>query len=215
MAAPIVALWAIGTSVGLGTIANGAIVTAGYVFAVVVGALLLRRQGTSWLALGLSAPSNRWRTVAAGVGAAVAGAVVFVGVQVVLVWVVTAAGFQVGGLDQSRFNPVEGNLFVYLLLVGTAWTAIAVGEEWCYRAFLITRLVDHAGVRDGLAVVLAGAVFGLVHFAEGPVGIASNGALGVLFGWIYLRSGRNLWITVIAHGLLNTARFTLLYAGVA
>ena len=45
------------------------------------------------------------------------------------------------------------------------------------------------------------------------MGILSNGAIGGLFGWIYLRSGRNLWITVIGHGLINTFRFTLLYLG--
>jgi membrane protease YdiL (CAAX protease family) len=34
-----------------------------------------------------------------------------------------------------------------------------------------------------------------------------------LFGIIYLRSQRNLWITIIAHGLLNTIRFILVFTG--
>ena len=38
-------------------------------------------------------------------------------------------------------------------------------------------------------------------------------AFGGLFGWIYLSSGRNLWITIVGHGLLNTLRFSLLYYG--
>ena len=36
---------------------------------------------------------------------------------------------------------------------------------------------------------------------------------GVLFGAVYLTSGRNLWVTIAAHGLLNTVRFTLLFVG--
>ena len=36
-------------------------------------------------------------------------------------------------------------------------------------------------VRDQ-AILIAGILFGAVHFAEGPVGIFSNGAFGVLFG---------------------------------
>ena len=63
--------------------------------------------------------------------------------------------------------------------------------------------------------MISAIIFGVVHFAEGPVGILSNGAFGVLFGWIYVRSGRNLWITIIGHGLINTMRFTLLYFGLA
>ena len=58
-------------------------------------------------------------------------------------------------------------------------------------------------------------IFGIVHFAEGPVGILTNGAFGMLFGRIYSRSGRNLWPTILGHGLINTVRFALLYPGAA
>jgi len=119
------------------------------------------------------------------------------------------------GIDQSRFNPIEGNLPFFILMVILAWTTVAFGEELFYRAFLISRLVDHTTIGQRWAVVFSGILFGVVHFAEGPVGIISNGAFGVLFAWIYMRSGRNLWITIIGHGLINTLRFTLLYVGAA
>lgn len=212
---PIVVFGALGNLLGLSTLEGGAAVNLGYVLAVGLGAFLLDRQGTSWVALGLSRPASWLRTALAGVGAGVGAVVVFVAVQAVAIAVLLSLGATDAGLDQSRFNPVEGNLPLYLLLLALAWTTIAVGEEWFYRAFLITRLVDHTTVGRWSAIVLAGAVFGLVHFAEGPVGVLSNGAFGVLFGWVYLRSERNLWVTVVGHGLLNTARFTLLYIGAA
>ncbi|WP_158059191.1 CPBP family intramembrane glutamic endopeptidase [Halorussus halophilus] len=212
---PIVVLGALGTLLGLSTIEGGALVNLGYVLAVFVGAILLKRQGSSWLALGLTRPASWVRTVLAGVGAGVGAAIVFVAVQALVLSALLSLGVPVTGIDQSRFNPIEGNLHLFLLMVLLAWTTIAVAEEWFYRAFLITRLTDHANVGQWLAILVAGALFGAVHFAEGPVGVLSNGAFGVLFGWIYLRSGRNMWITVVGHGLLNTLRFSLLYAGAA
>lgn len=89
------------------------------------------------------------------------------------------------------------------------------GEEMFYRAFLISRMIDFTAIGQWLAILIAGILFGLVHFAEGSLGILSNGAFGILFGWIYVRSGRNLWITIIGHGLINTLRFTLLFVGAA
>lgn len=76
-------------------------------------------------------------------------------------------------------------------------------------------MTDFTAIGQGVAVLIAGAIFGVVHFAEGPIGVLSNGAFGLLFGWIYTRRGRNLWITIIGHGLINTLRFSLLYAGAA
>lgn len=69
------------------------------------------------------------------------------------------------------------------------------------------------GAIINLGYVLAIIVGALVHFAEGPVGILSNGSFALLFGWIYLKSDRNLWITCIGHGLINSLRFMLLYGG--
>lgn len=212
---PIVVMGALGNLLGLGTIEGGAVVNLGYVLAIATGAILLRRQGTDWLALGLTRVRRPLRTAMAGVGAGVGAAGLFVLVQAVTLWVLLALGFGDAGLNETRFNPIEGNLPLFLLLLLLSWTTIAIGEEWFYRGFLLTRLVDHTRTGPRGAILLGGAAFGAVHFVEGPVGVMSNGAFGVLFGWLYLRSGRNLWITVIGHGLLNTARFSLLYYGAA
>ena len=37
---------------------------------------------------------------------------------------------------------------------------------------------------------------------------------GVLFAITYLATGRNLWAAIIAHGVLDTAGFVMMYAGV-
>ena len=197
----------------MGTLAGGAIINLGYVLMIVLGGLILRRQGSSWREIGLAKTTTWWKTAFYGVGAFVAAVLVFLAAQTIAVSLLTALGQVPTGIDESRFNEIEGNLPFFILLVILAWTTIAFGEEMYYRAFLISRMGDFTAVGQGLAILIAGIIFGAVHFAEGPIGILSNGAFGILFGWIYVRSGRNLWITIIGHGLINTLRFSLLYVG--
>jgi membrane protease YdiL (CAAX protease family) len=37
----------------------------------------------------------------------------------------------------------------------------------------------------------------------------------IIFALVYLRTGRNLWITIITHGLANTLRFAFVFIGAA
>jgi membrane protease YdiL (CAAX protease family) len=215
VAAPIIGLGAIGNVIGLDTLAGGAFINLGYVLAIIIGGLILRLQGSGWRKIGLAKPASWSKTVLAGIGAWIGAVVVFVAVQSIAAGILTALGMTPAEIDESRFNTIEGNLWLFILLLVLAWTTIAFGEELFYRAFLVSRLIDHAIMGTRASVVVSGIVFGVVHFAEGPVGIFSNGAFGILFGWIYVRSGRNLWITIIGHGLINTLRFALLYAGAA
>ena len=39
--------------------------------------------------------------------------------------------------------------------------------------------------------------------------------IGFVLGSAYLLSGRNLWVTIIAHGLANTLAFVLIFSGMA
>ncbi len=213
VAMPILLLGAVGNVVGLSTLTGGAIINLGYVLAIIAGAFILKRQGSSWRKIGLAKPASWSKTILGGLAASVGAIVAFVLAQAIVIGVLTAFGLSPPEIDQSRFNPVEGNPALLLLMVALAWTTIAFGEELFYRAFLISRLVDHAGISNKRAIIISAGIFALAHFAEGPIGIISNGSFALLFGWVYVRSGRNLWITLIGHGLINTLRFTLLYFG--
>ncbi|HSR88105.1 MAG TPA: type II CAAX endopeptidase family protein [Pontiella sp.] len=212
---PILLLAASGTLLGLETLAGGAVVNLGYALAIISGGFLLKFQGSSWRMIGLSKPENWWNTALKGMGAWIGAVIIFVLMQVLIITLLTMLELPSQAIDESRFNPLAGNLPMLLFMVALAWTTIAFGEELFYRAFLISRLVDQAAMSRKAAITLSALAFGAAHFAEGPMGIISNGAFGVFFGWIYLKSKRNLWITVIGHGLLNTFRFILLYTGAA
>ena len=212
---PVMILGAVGNLIGLSSLAGGAIINLGYVLMIVLGCFILARQGSSWRDIGLKKPPSWLKTALSGIGAFLTAVVAFAATQMIAIGLLTALGLASAELDQSRFNPIKGNLPFFLLMVVLAWTTIAFGEEMFYRAFMISRMIDGTAIGQWLAILIAGIVFGMVHFAEGPVGILSNSVLGLLFGWIYVRTGRNLWITIIGHGLINTLRFALLYFGAA
>lgn len=213
VASPIIVLGIVGNVIGLSTLAGGAIINFGYILAIILGGILLKRQGSSWIKIGLAKPTSWIKTIFLGLGAGIGAIVVFVIIQMLAIGLLTMLGLAPSEIDQSRFNPLESNLPLFILMVILAWTTIAFGEELFYRAFLITRLMNGAVLGKRGAILLSGLIFGAIHFAEGPIGILSNGAFGILFGWIYVRSGSNLWITIIGHGLINTLRFVLLYTG--
>jgi membrane protease YdiL (CAAX protease family) len=212
---PILILGIIGTTIGTDTLLGGAIVTLGYVLSLGVATFVLKLGGSNWRQIGLARPKNWPRTVLLGIGALAA---LFIMTILLQMLVLNLPGVEVPPIDQSRFNPLEGNLAVFLLFVVLAWTTIAFGEEMFYRAFLIIQLGDvFPSSKFGAALVLltSSLTFGLVHLVEGPVGVAQTFFMGLIFGAFYLRTGRNLWVTIIAHGLANTIRFFFFFIGAA
>ena len=66
-----------------------------------------------------------------------------------------------------------------------------------------------------VATVIAAVLFGVGHYYKGPVGMIDSGVAGLILGGAYLLSGRCLWTTILAHGLIDTTGVTLLYLGLA
>lgn len=212
--APILVLGIIGTGLGLETFEGIIVINLGYVFSILLGSWVLKRRSSSWREIGLARPVSWSKTILYGIFAFISAVFVITFVETL---VVNIPGLNLAPPDISRFDVLEGNLTFLIFALAGAWTTIAFGEEMFYRAFLVTRLnlvFSSIKFSRALAIVVGGVVFGLAHFAEGPAGIASNGAFGILFSWIYLRSKQNLWITIIAHGLLNSIRFVAVFYGV-
>jgi membrane protease YdiL (CAAX protease family) len=96
-----------------------------------------------------------------------------------------------------------------------SWTTAGFGEEIIWRGFFmkqIARLFDEQKRSSWvIGLVLTSVGFGLVHYHQGPGGMLGTGFVGLVYGIVYLLSGRNLWVTIIAHGLTGTSSFILLY----
>jgi len=168
-----------------------------------VGCGLVLLRGERLADIGLKRPESWTRTFIIGVGLA---AIVFIAM-----YLSEKAGFR---RDLSKFKDVQGNL--ELTVFGVLYAFIGAGfyEEFTFRGFLMQGLAMIFGGSRGawiVACLLQGALFGIAHAYQNPLGIAITGTLGVLMGLLVLASGRNLWLVIIGHGLFDASRFVLFY----
>jgi membrane protease YdiL (CAAX protease family) len=118
--------------------------------------------------------------------------------------------------DLEVFHNLNGNLKITLIFIALAWTLAAFGEEMVYRGYLMNRMADlfnrtRAAWITSLMVVHVG--FGLAHAYQGWTGVIDEGLMGLLLGIIYLRTGRNLSVPIMAHGIGDTIDFLLIFLG--
>lgn len=175
----------------------------GKMLLVAVGCGLVLFRGERLADIGLKRPESWMRTFMIGIGLA---AIVFIAM-----YISEKAGFR---RDLSKFKPVEGNLTLAVLGVFYALIGAGFYEEFTFRGFLMQGLAMLFGGSRGAwiaACVLQGALFGLAHAYQNPLGIAITGTLGALMGLLVLASGRNLWPVIIGHGLFDASRFVLFY----
>jgi uncharacterized protein len=100
--------------------------------------------------------------------------------------------------------------------LGIVWIFAAFGEELSYRGYLLTRAAE-LGNRSKLACVAAmvyvAVLFGFGHFYKGPAGVMDSTYSGLGLGGVYLLSGRNLWASILAHGLSDTVVGLAIFMG--
>lgn len=213
---PFLTVALIGGSLGTDTgLASGLVISLAYLLAVGIATVVLKSQGSGWRELGLARPKSWPKTIVMALGALLALAAVFIGLQ--LIWM-NIPGLAMQPSNQSDYNPMTGNLPMFLVMIVAAWTTVAFGEEMLFRAFLIEGLAGALGnvkARWALALVGSSLSFGLAHYDWGLAGMIETAIMGLIFGFIYLRSDRNIWIVIIAHALANTIKFSLIYAGAA
>jgi uncharacterized protein len=118
--------------------------------------------------------------------------------------------------DLELFRMITGNIKVTLVFIALSWTLAALGEELVWRGYLMNRVADvfgrtRAGWIGSLGIVSI--VFGLAHGYQGLTGWIEEGLAGLALGVMYLRSGRNLSVPIIAHGVCDTIDMVLIFLG--
>jgi hypothetical protein len=178
---------------------------------VLIGAVSCAVRRQSPKTIGYRRPAS-WRSTAA-VALAVA-----VALQVFSIVVVDPLAIRFTGqtADLSDFEPVVGNITLMAIYLLVIWSFAAFGEEFAYRGYLLRRTIDALGGSSRgavAAVVLCGALFGIGHFYQGPVGMIDSSVSGLVFGTLYVKSGGNLWPSTLAHGLTDTLALVLIATG--
>lgn len=171
----------------------------------------LRLRGLRWRDVGFSCPQKRVRALALGSFAGVAMELfsTFCTVPLLSRWTGKPP-------DLTEFRPLVGNLALLLALLIPMWLLAGFGEELVHRGYLMHRLVDVFGPsRSGwiASLLVASTIFGAAHEAQELTGMLQEGFAGLLLGTLYLASGRNLTVPIVAHGVSNTVAFVLIYLG--
>ena len=85
-----------------------------------------------------------------------------------------------------------------------------------WRGYVMNRVADVGGrtSRAWIAsLVLVSAAFGLAHGYQGLTGWVEEGFAGLALGLMYLRTGNNLAVPIVAHGICNTMDMVLIFSG--
>jgi membrane protease YdiL (CAAX protease family) len=179
----------------------------------VLGWFSIRLRDGGWKMVGLRKPDSWRKTILWGVLAGIliiaAGQLAdFVGAKI---WHQAANG-------PAVIKEAKASWKAALLALGLVWTFAAFGEEMGYRGYLMTRAAD-VGNRSRLAYLVAllasSVLFGYGHYYKGPAGILQSTVSGLILGGAYLLSGRNLWVSIVAHGCADTIAIAAVFFGLA
>jgi len=200
--------------VGNDPLARQAVIWVAYVLMLSVVYLVLRRQGTNWSHLGLSFDLAGWKPVLVTIG------------QAIVVFLLAAVAFAIGAIvmanivgvpekaDFGSYDYLRGNTGMLLLSLAGVYIVSSFGEEVLYRGYLMTRCAEMFGSSKSgwrIAVAVSTIVFALIHYDWGVTGIVQTGCMGFVLAVAYLRVKRNLWVNIVAHGIMDTILLVQLY----
>lgn len=203
-----------GESLGAGSALSNVVLVLAYVLSLGIATLIMKPWGWSWRALGLRRPAHAGRTVVQAIVTLLIGLAFIVITQII---VQSLAGPGGPASDQSEYNPISGNLPLLLGMLVATWTNVAFGEEMLFRGFLqnaLGRPFLETKLAVPMTVVGSSIAFGLAHYAWGWLGVLEMVMFGLVVGTAYVRSGRNLWVPIIAHGLADSLKFVLIFLAV-
>ena len=185
----------------------------GFLFTCLLAAWLTWR-GERLADFGLAIPTNWRRALAWGVGIFFVVLLYAVTLEPLLDKLLVPILGPNGGA--ASFRGMRGDLGAFLFVLPFIWPFAALGEEFRYRGYLMTRLEEAFGGGRAAAVAAAliqAAMFGLAHLYQGWTGAIGVSIYGLFNAFGARICGRNLLPAIIAHGLLDTLGFTLLFLG--
>jgi uncharacterized protein len=160
-----------------------------------LGVYLLWRSGFGLNQIGLSRP--RWRPdLLGGLGLAV-----LIGLPGLALYLLSRILGMNASVEPAELYDTWWRIPVLLLVAfANGWA-----EEVIVVGFLITRL-RQLRVSPAAAVIASSVLRGLYHLYQGFGAGLGNLAMGLVFGYVYMRTGR-LWPLIVAHGIIDAVAF--------
>lgn len=169
-----------------------------------IATLLLYYRKQSWKDLGLTKPDHYWKAL--GITA-----IILVGTVVsIMIFEIFLRDLLFTDTESvskpERFSEIKGNLPYFFSIIFFVWIESFL-EELQDRGFSLNRfnsLLGKIPLSTVLAVVIQAAIFGFRHSYDFSPRSITTGLIGLVFGIVYVLTGRNLWSLIIAHIILNT-----------
>jgi membrane protease YdiL (CAAX protease family) len=121
----------------------------------------------------------------------------------------------------ENFSAIHGNFTALAVGLLVAWFFGAFLEEFFFRGFLQNTLHTFCSkigcpqwIAWTIAVLATSVCTGIGHFYQGITGMLTAGFIAIGFSVIYLINRRNLWASILAHGLYDTVAFLFVYWGI-
>lgn len=169
-----------------------------------VATLLLYYRRQSWKDLGLTKPDHFLKSL--GVAA-----IILVGTVIsIMIFEIFLRDILFTTVDSvsepERFSELKGNIPYFFSIILFVWIESFL-EELQDRGFSLNRfesLFKKIPLSTVLAVLAQAAIFGFRHSYDFSPRSMTTGLIGLVFGTIYVLTGRNLWPLIIAHIILNS-----------
>ncbi|MEQ9460519.1 MAG: CPBP family intramembrane glutamic endopeptidase [Phycisphaeraceae bacterium] len=126
------------------------------------------------------------------------------GTVVVIAWIGSLLGFEAPTIAHKGLVEIiaASDPLVLTIRLASALLLAPVFEELVFRG-IIQRAIHSAIGSIWPTLILTSLFFGLVHASLVPLqGLPGLVVLGVIFGWLYARTGR-LWVAIVAHVVFN------------
>jgi len=117
--------------------------------------------------------------------------------------------------DVGLYDFIRENKWQYFFTVVMGWLIGGVYEEIVFHGFIFTRLEKMIQGRYStqISFVLTACIFGAYHVQLGAAGLINALIIGAVYLALFLYFKRNLWYSIICHGVYNSIVMTLIYHG--
>lgn len=173
--------------------------------------LVLKHNGEKFSDIGFSFKSIKLSAALIGSIAAVA----ILSIMQLLVFPVLEHFVEFESTELGLYDFIKANKAQFLIIVVMGWLIGGFYEEIVFHGFIFTRLEKMIPGKYATATgfVVTCILFGAYHLQMGSEGAFNALVVGVVYQGLFLYFKRNLWASIICHGVYNTIVMTLIYLG--
>jgi membrane protease YdiL (CAAX protease family) len=117
--------------------------------------------------------------------------------------------------DVGLYDFIRANKWQYFFIIIMGWLVGGFYEEIVFHGFIFTRLekMVPGKYNSVIGFLITAIIFGAYHVQLGALGLINALIVGAIYLVLFLFFNRNLWYSIICHGVYNTIVITMIYHG--